>query len=163
MSELGKAFRDAVKATDPLELYKRSHGAEVVTQNDDDTVELACDTKEIGHVPSVPLRVGIPTARVLVEEGTRVRLAFENGNPEAPYAYGIAADAEADKGVARESDLVDMGKLSIVSSVGDTLLWYHPDFPEPPHTSPVTIAAVPIPIEGRIKSGSAKVRLRGDE
>lgn len=156
MSELGKAFREAVEGTDPLAIYKRTHGATVRAQNDDDTVELDCETPELGHVPRVPLRVGIPTARVLVEEGTSVRLAYENGDPEKPYAFGLDADADADKGIARVGDLVDIGLLTYAGP--GSLTWTHPD---PTHIPPQQVGT--IQLQGIIVSGSGKVKLRGDE
>lgn len=154
-STLAELYRATVAAAGPHPVYGRTHAATVRAQHADDTLDLEVDTADVGAVTHVPLRLGLLGARCIVPEGTRVRLAFENGDPSRPYAAGLDADPSAARGVARTGDTVAL-KLSYTGA--GSLLWHPPGTPPP---APVPIGATPVTIYPEIDSGSEEVLLRG--
>lgn len=170
--DLGQEFRQRARwarALGPLSPYDGAHGATVRVQHDDGTVDLECDSAAIGNVTDVPLRIGISHARVIVDEGTRVRLAFEGGDPEKPYAFGADMNPDAERGVARLDDVVDGGELMIVTStlMGPTAFSIQQFIGGIPQGAPVVVtlgvnATIPFPLAARIASASTKVLLDDD-
>lgn len=149
-------FATAVQSNELPQVYRETHAATVRAQNSDDTIDLEVDDARILRIASVPLRVGIPGARVLVDEKTRVRLVFEDGDPSKPYATSIDADPTASKGVARIDDTVNLGTLSYTGP--GVLTWVDPTVP--PIIATKVISSTPVPLRGLISSGSAKVMIR---
>jgi hypothetical protein len=81
--------------------------ARVVRQNSDETLEVVPDDERLrqgrGGINKVPIRHGIPGVQsILVSSGTRVRIGFDGGDPDKPFA------ALWDSGSA---DLVQLGPL----------------------------------------------------
>lgn len=148
-------YRATVAAARPHPVYGQAHAATVRAQHADGTLDLEVDTAAVGAITHVPLRLGLLGARVVVPEGERVRLAFENGDPSRPFAAGLDADPSADRGVARRGDRVAI-RLSYAGP--GALLWYPPGTPPP---EPVPITATPVTIYPEIDTGSEEVLLRG--
>ena len=109
----------AVAAVLPPPIYQRTYDATVVLQHADGTVDLRVDDEQIREARRVPLRVGLPGARVVLnlagQQPVRVRLAFEGGRPEGRYAFTFDQTLEAARGIARLRDQVDGGTLTIGS------------------------------------------------
>jgi len=157
-------FTQAVQSNAIPLVYRETHAATVRSQNSDDTVDLEVDDQRIKQIAKVPLRVGLPGARVLVDEGLRVRLGFEDGDPSKPYATGIDADPTASAGVARVGDAC--GYLyAQLGATGIAALYYSPTQAPSANWSGVPMAtAPPTPVTPgapiQIQTGSAKVMLQ---
>lgn len=69
-------------------LFLGQYTAIVVTQGGDGTVDLLPDDVRLRAqgLQSVPIRHGLPGVKVKVPPGERVLLAFDGGDPRAPYA-----------------------------------------------------------------------------
>lgn len=69
-------------------LFLGQYTAQVVTQAADGTVDLLPDDSRLRAqgLQSVPIRHGLPGVKVKVPPGERVLLAFDGGDPRAPYA-----------------------------------------------------------------------------
>lgn len=187
MSELAQIFREATqraRAGEPACVYDQVHAATVRAQHADGTVDLEVDKQvgpdgtvrdPIGSITDVPLLVGMATARTLVDDGTRVRLAFLGGDPERPIAIGVDMAPDATRGVARVEDTTDDGFLRIITSqlttsplfLGPTKLAIQHYGPNGLPTSLLpTIVQLgvdefhDVSISGRISSGSGKVLLK---
>ena len=77
---------DAAHAPD-VELYRRTWSARVVSQDaTTGLLDLVCDDARLGELRGIPLRCGIPGARVFYQApaGERVRLAFDGADPRLP-------------------------------------------------------------------------------
>ena len=75
--------------------YSRLYPASVVKQNADGTLQLLADSPKIrgtGH-NNVRIRHGLPGVSVVVAQGARVRIGFENGSPSDPFASLWDTDA----------------------------------------------------------------------
>lgn len=159
MSLLGDELREAIERVTAPDVYKRAHAATVRTQHDDGTIDVDVDHPSIKTLSNCPLRVGIVGARVLVPEGTRLAISFENGDPDKYYAHGIDQDPDAARGVARMDDEVHGGwLLGIASPGGGPITWtYFPaDTVPPPPPMPGLIELR----KGLIKTASEEVFLR---
>ena len=66
--------------------YLARYPSTVVQQDVDDTLHLKPDDTRIPGLIGVPIRPGLPGAKMLVPQGCRVLLAFEGGNPSMPIA-----------------------------------------------------------------------------
>jgi hypothetical protein len=66
----------------PLFTYATHPGA-VVAQAADGTVEVKPDSPTVAPQKGVPLTLGVPGIKVKVGPGTRVRLSFASGKPDA--------------------------------------------------------------------------------
>ncbi len=164
-------FRQALEGVLAPDLYRRTHGGTVERQDGDDLLEVTADATELGGLSRVPFRVGIPGARVLLPEGSRVRLAFEDGSPEQPYATALDQDTGAAAGVACVGDGAAAGELRIdptqsPAPPGLILSYQAPDdelpIPWAVITGAVTVAPSPATVALRavIDEGSTRVLLR---
>ncbi len=103
--------------------YRALWPARVVKQNSDDTLEVVTDDERLrqgrGAINRVPIRHGLPgVERVQVSQGARVRVGFDGGDPDKPFA------ALWDSGSA---DLVQVGPLgAAVAYVGSAVEVYFP-------------------------------------
>jgi len=70
------------KKIDALAMYP----AKVVQQNADGQLECVTEDDRIGSIGPLPIRLGLPGAKVKIKSGARVLLGFENGDTRAPYA-----------------------------------------------------------------------------
>ncbi|HEV8462078.1 MAG TPA: hypothetical protein VGQ38_15365 [Gaiellaceae bacterium] len=150
-AELLTSVSGDVPDVDAPLVYREQHGATVVDLNDDDTVDLDTDTDALPGLQDVPIRVGIPGARVLPQTGDRVRVAFDEASPQSPVARDFDQDPAAARGVARVGDQVVIGTLEISGG----LLTFTPAFSDTPigPASSVTLT-------GAILSGSDEVIIR---
>lgn len=148
----------AVAAVSPPAVYSQAHGATVLAQAGDDTLTLAVDDVRIGTIAGVPLRCGIPGARLLVPAETRVRLAFEGGSPAKPFAFALDGDADASRGVARVDDSIHAGTITATCAAapGPVSFVYTPPGGAPQAPTPTLVLS-----SGKITSGSTEVLLRG--
>ncbi len=147
-----QAFQAAIESVLPSPALSQTHGATVRAQHDDGTIDVECDSQIIGTVNDVPIRCGIPGARVLVGDGQRVQIAFDGGLRTSPYATGFDQDVTAARGVAREGDSVDCGTILVTSVSGGLSLTYIPGGGGIP-----TILA----IAGLISATDTEISLRG--
>lgn len=132
-------LRQNVENALPPAVFAQAHGATVRRQNGDYTIDLDCDDDRIGPITSVPLRVGLRGARVLVQDGDRVRLFFESGDESKPFATGIdMVDAltivPGMVPIARQGDYGAAGSITFAaSSMTSTLtITYAPPAGFPP-------------------------------
>lgn len=151
------------EASEPLEpiVYREVHGAKIVKQNDDGTLEIVADDARIGGLSSVPIRSGIPGAKITpspakITAGTeRVRLAFEGGSPSRPYAVAFDEDRETDTyGVVRVGDTGDAGQLAATCAAGPvTFVYLAPG--SPPSVDPLSVS-----LSTKASTGSAEIKIR---
>lgn len=98
-------------------LYLGQYAATVQRQAADDTLDLLPDDERLRGtgLSGVPIRHGLPGARVRVADGARVLLGFEGGDPRKPYASLWSASTivsislgEAPAAAARQGDAVEV-------------------------------------------------------
>lgn len=151
------------EASEPLEpiVYREAHGAKIIKQNDDGTLEIVADDPRLGGLSSVPIRSGIPGAKLTLDAakinaGTeRVRLAFEGGSPSKPYAFGFDEDRLTDTyGVVRVGDAGDAGQLAGTCAVGPVTFVYLPPG-APPSADPLSVA-----LSTKALGGSSEIKIR---
>lgn len=136
---------------DYLALYE----ATVLSQNGDDSLSVRADDARIGDLPRVPLRVGVPGITVVTAPGARVLIGFEGGDPRAPYASFWDAGGLKElrfagtAGVARVNDPVIFTLPTPTVPISGIC-------PVGPFTG--TLMIPPLPIRGKITSGSSKVK-----
>lgn len=94
------------------DVYGQSHGASVVVQHDDGTLDLTCDDARLGGLRKVPFRCGAPGRWLRIPAGSRVRVLFEDGSPDGAYCTSIDMDADAVKPIALKDDNVEIGWLT---------------------------------------------------
>ena len=100
------------------DVYQQSHGATTVTQQADGSLDLLCDDPRIGGMRFVPFRCGAPGRWLTIPDGSRVRVAFENGSPDGAYCYALDQDSNATKPIALKDDSVKIGYLAGTTSAG---------------------------------------------
>lgn len=151
-------FAEAVRASLPEQRTRVSYAAVVRIQHSDDLtvdVELTDAGAPFRSLSRIPFRSGLPASRVRLEDGDRVRVAFEGGNGDGAFAFAPDMDPNASKAVARVGDSVDCGWWIVVPfGVGAYALQRLPD---PPAGSSLPPPAVNI--TGVITSGSDRVKL----
>ncbi len=172
-------------------LYAYQYTATVVSQSGAGDVEVLPDDKRIrgNGQSSVILRHGIPGVTVEVDQGQRVVIAFEGGNPDRPFILSydpgaafvddINIDAQTtidigDTGAtlekaARDTDPIIAGHLIVEPTTKD--LFYAPDIAGTPGVYAAIVPnpntpAVPPPaaaagtaLAGTITAGSRKVNI----
>lgn len=151
----------------PRLAYRELHPAVVRRQNPNGTLDLEADDPAIGGITAVPYRPGIVGCRLVIREGERIRIGFEGGDETKPFAIGLDNDPNASKGVARVSDPVDVGVMSIAAlahpsgAIASLTITF-----TPPGGAPTEIAVLPgsppldLPLRGTIARGSTEVFLR---
>jgi hypothetical protein len=159
---LFKLVREALKRVDYYALYP----SKVVKQDANGNLELQPEDSRIAAPTGVPIRLGIPGAKVEVQAGGRVLLGFENGDPRFPVAllWDLTTVTKLElnateivlnggsKKVAREDDSVDIGTLSGGNSGGPVLFVFTPAG----GGLPITLTT--ITISGKIATGAAGVK-----
>jgi len=116
---LDRVLSDINKRVDYATLWP----ARVVKQNSDGTLEVVADDERLrqgrGSINKVPIRHGLPGVQsVQVSQGARVRVGFDGGDPDKPFA------ALWDAG---DADLVQVGPLGAgVAYVGSAVEVYFP-------------------------------------
>jgi hypothetical protein len=93
-------------------VYTQTHGAVVKTQNTDGSLDLMADDPRLRGLRSVPFRIGIPGCKVTIPTGSRVRVAFADGDPSQLFAYALDQDTAAAVALALVGDSVSCGYLS---------------------------------------------------
>ena len=88
------------------DVYQQSHGATTVTQQADGTLDLICDDPRLGGLRFVPFRCGAPGRWLTIPDGSRVRVAFENGGRAAPIHQQVWLLAGTMREPARAAVLV---------------------------------------------------------
>lgn len=172
-------------------LYSYHWVGTVASQNSDGSLEIVLDDSRVsgtGH-DNIVVRHGMPGVMAEIEEGQRVVLVFEGGDPDKPFviAYDRGPDnidqldidaqttinlGSGDQPAARETDNVNAGYLIYEPT---TMLLYYaiptPGNPNVPLTyAPITVNTTsPVPpapgqlpataLAGAITSGSSKVNI----
>jgi hypothetical protein len=117
-----KLVREIMSKVDYYALYP----SKVVKQDANGNLELQPEDSRIAAPTGVPIRLGIPGAKVEVQPGGRVLLGFENGDPRFPVAllWGAATVQKFELNaneiilnggthkVARDGDAVTLGVLT---------------------------------------------------
>jgi hypothetical protein len=81
------AWIDLQNLQDPMGLYARMYRAKVVAQSDDaETVDVRPDDPTLPDMANIPLRHGVPGARVSVAMGSYVLVGWDDGRPDHPFA-----------------------------------------------------------------------------
>ncbi len=94
--------------------YRASYPGTVKDQ-DETGLHIVCDSAIVGDdLRSVPALVAIPGCMITVPEDTRIRVAFENGDPRGAVAIGIDLDANATAALALVGDAIMGGSFSAV-------------------------------------------------
>lgn len=136
-------------------VYRQTHGARVVSQNADGTLELVVDDARILGLSRVPFRVGVPGARVIIPANSRVRCAFENGSAQGVFAFGLDQDPSAAKGVVRVGDAGVGGSFSAVGVAPGAPIQFVYVGPDG-----VTISAPTVQIATKATQGSTEVFIK---
>lgn len=116
------AFR-ALQANDPTAAYRTLYRGKVVAQNgDSDQVDVRPDDPDLPDMAQLPLRHGIPGARVSVELGSYLVVGWDNGSPDKPFAALWSGDLVPLK-VSFQAEQVNLGSKSASHPVpqGDNL------------------------------------------
>lgn len=137
-------------------VWSQVHAGTVITQHADGTADVLVDDDRIKQVTRAVVRVGAPGMRVALQQGDRVCVAFEDGDPRKPIVWSVDLDPSASAGIARVGDLVDCGTLVLEVVSGQITGTYT----SPSGATTPVAPGVPIPIEGRIVSGSTRAALR---
>lgn len=150
-----EAFRRAVESVLRSPVWDQTHGATVVVQHADGTVDVLVDDERIVQLTNVPVRLGGPTLRAVLQAGDRVQVSFDDGNPRRPVVSGVDLDPSAGRGVARLDDTVDVGTL-MLNVVSGVLSGTY----TPPGGPAVTVnPGTPFPLVGRVSSASSRLLL----
>lgn len=107
-------------------VYRETHGADVVAQNSDGTLELKVDDQRIAELRRVPFRPGIPGARLVISAGERVRIRFPDGNPEQVEAFDLDGNPSAVRAIVRVGDSTSSGLLAVAMVAGAPTFTYTP-------------------------------------
>ncbi len=151
----------------PGTVEKQSSDLAFVDVTPDDRVNLP-------GCPNVPLRLGVPGATAQLQQGTRVLLGFDAGDPQRPFAFlfdpssvtiklTIQANAieinpdSSPKESARKGDAVDGGKLAFLFSPGGGGASLDIQHVAPGGIPPVGYTLVSWP--GKINAGSGTVKV----
>jgi hypothetical protein len=106
------AWIDLQNLQDPMGLYARMYRAKVVAQDDDtDEVDVRPDDPLLPDMAKIPLRHGIPGARVSVEMGSYILVGWDDGRPDHPFAALWNRDSHALK-VSFNADRLNLGDRS---------------------------------------------------
>lgn len=135
-------------------LYRETHVARVVAQNDDDSLELDLSDPRLPGMSAVPFRCGIPGARLSIPSGSIVRVAFEGGSPAGAFAFALSQDPTAAKGVVRVGDAGIAGTLTGSTPAGPVTFTYTPPSGAPPPPG-LSVALVT-----KATEGSSEVKIR---
>ena len=151
----------ALQAGRSTDWYRPFQGS-VVQQRSDGTLDVMLDNvRGLGELPAIrgvqiDTVVGGAVRRVRANE--RCTVIFEAGDFQKPRAVGFEADFgnAGALGVARVSDSVDCGTLSLTVVAGVLGGTYTDPLGNPPTT---ITSGTPIPLKGKITSGSADLKL----
>jgi hypothetical protein len=103
------AWIDLQQLQDPMGLYARTYRAKVVAQSDDEeTVDLRPDDPALPPMSKIPLRHGLPGARVAVAIGSYLQVGWDDGRPDRPYASLWSRDTHVVK-VTLVADRTQLG------------------------------------------------------
>ncbi len=152
--------------------YSQLYPAAVVSQNSDGTLQVIPDSPKIQGtgMNNVRIRHGLPGTAVVVSQGARVRIGFENGDPSQPFAGLWDTDAAfvtitfagGVQALARQGDLVQSG------GAGTTVIFTPvPGSPTPmapgaPYfisfsADPLAVGPLAAPLFGTVSTGQPKL------
>jgi hypothetical protein len=90
LDRLKKAFDEAVASVFPEIDYQALYTFQVVKQNGDGTLELQpvgrSATLKLPSKSNVPIRYGVPGAKITVGTDSQVLLGWRDGDPQQPFA-----------------------------------------------------------------------------
>lgn len=136
-------------------VYREAHGADVLAQNADGTLELKVDDARVAELRAVPFRPGIPGARLVIAAGERVRIRFPDGDPSQVEAFDLDSDQEADKAIVRVGDTGVGGTITALGvAPGVPIVFVY--------TSPsgAVVSSTTVPIVTKSTSGSTEIFVR---
>ncbi len=113
------ALRATVQALVGRVDYLALYPCKVVAQQASGLLDLRPETPRLPDLSGVPLRVGLPGARVEVPQGGRVLVGFEGGDPRLPFACLFETGATATKIKLDATEIVLNGGGARVARVGD--------------------------------------------
>jgi hypothetical protein len=110
LDRLKRSFFGAVKAAAPRLDYYTSYRARVIHHDpkSPDVVDVAPDDPRLPSMGGIPLRLGLPGARVLLNPGTHVYIAWSGGDPAEPYAFLSDTDDQAIS-ITIVADTIELG------------------------------------------------------
>jgi hypothetical protein len=112
VAELEIGFLNLPKRDD---FYTRQYAAKVDRQQADGSLDLIVSERFM--LTAVPLLVGLPSCKVVINPGDIVTVGFLNGDAQRPYAIGMY-QSNGSLPVARVSDTVAAGSILIVQAPG---------------------------------------------
>ncbi len=160
-------LEESVRRALPMPAYQGMHSAIVRRQNSNGTLDLEADDPRIGGITEVPYRPGIVGCRLVIAEGKRLLLGFEDGDETQPYATSFDAMPEDGKAVARVDDPTGNGTMTFTATpdanggIGSITIVYTPPGATAstglllPNGVPVSFA-----LKGVITLGSPEVFIR---
>lgn len=150
--------REALRGVDYLAAYP----CKVRVQRSDGTLDVEPDSQRIPPMTGVRYRGPCQGAKLSVAPNTRALLGFEGGDPRYPF-ISLWDMGDGDKSVARVDDQVDCGTLTLtVTGGGASPAVLAGTYQSPlAGAPPLTVASgVPIPIKGKILTGSPHIALK---
>ena len=130
--------------------YLANYPCEVLMQRADGTVDLQPDSGKIPMMTSVPMLVPVRGSKLRAKPKDRGILLFENGNPQG-FRFQLFESGVGGAKVARLGDTVNCGVLTI-TAVSDGV--FTGTYVDGSGTSTTIALGTPIPIKGKIDSGS---------
>lgn len=161
----GTTLRNTIARLGPSTAPLKFYGGTVLAQRPDGSVDVRLDGQAVvgRGLDRVPVLMGAPGVRVRVLRGARVRVFFEDGDPQQPRAAlweehhleEISFDGGT-RSVARVDDIVDGGTLYVVTAGTPPVVTAITHVP--PGGAPVP-GALPVPLSGlKIATGAANVK-----
>jgi hypothetical protein len=166
---LKEAFAKLVRELTAHVDYHALYPCSVAKQDENGNLDLQPENPRMAAPTGVPIRLGIPGAKVEVQPGARVLLGFENGDPRSPVAllWDTASVLKLElnateivlnggtKKVAREDDSVNAGTVSALGvAPGAPILFIY----TPVGGAPQPANAALLLSGGKITDGAAGVK-----
>lgn len=135
--------------------YLAEYPCQVLMQRGDGTVDVQPDSGKLPMLTSVPMYVPVRGGKLRAKAGDRGKVIFVNGNPQI-VRFELFDTGVGGAKVARENDTVDCGTLMVTAISNVAISGTYTD-----GNGTVTPWSLntPIPIQGKITSGSPDIEI----